>query len=304
MGIAYVFGTAKSMQYDVIAHNLAGQVPSAGLSFGLLLILAGIGFKIAAVPFHVWAPDVYEGAPTPVTAFLAIGSKAGGFILLLNLLITPFGDPAVVQVWTPVLYLLAGLSLVMGNLGAIPQRSLKRMLAYSGIGHAGYLLIGVATHSELGHVAVVIYLVTYLLGAGTAFLVLVLARKKIQNDMIYSFAGLSQRSPLLAFALAIALVSMAGIPPTAGFVGKFLIFSAAWEAHQYGLVALGAFTAVAGLYYYLGVVRYMFWSEPVDTDAIPVSGASQFLLGVLILLLIGLGLWMQPLIVAVQQALF
>jgi NADH-quinone oxidoreductase subunit N len=270
----------------------------------MLLVLAGLGFKIAAVPFHVWAPDVYEGAPTPVTAFLAIGSKAGGFILLLNALSLPFADPAVAQIWIPVLGVLAALSLILGNLAAIPQRSLKRLLAYSGIGHAGYLLIGVTAHTSLGRAAVVFYLVTYFLGAGTAFLVLVLARRKIPNDMIYSFAGLVQRSPLLAFSLAVALVSMAGIPPFAGFFGKFLIFSAAWDAGLYGLLTLAAVSAVAGLYYYLGVVRYMFWSEPVDTDPIELPLISRFVLLVLVFLTLALGFWAQPLIAAVQQAVF
>jgi NADH-quinone oxidoreductase subunit N len=303
MGIAYVFGMTGSTQFDKIAAALLGQAPSAGILFGMLLVLVGLSFKVAAVPFHLWAPDVYQGAPTPVTAFLSVGSKAAGFVLLIRLLAGPFSDPALASTWTRLLLVLASGSLILGNLAAIPQRNIKRMLAYSGISHAGFMLVALGAGNALGFSAVLFYLVAYLLAGAAAFLAITVAGKHVSGDGIPAYAGLSRRSPLLAWALALALVSMAGIPPLAGFFGKFMVFMAAWQSGAYMVVWIAIGSAVAGLYYYLGVVRAMFWSEPIDAGPIRVRLTTSLILAVLIGLLLLLGFWAQPLLAVIQELL-
>ena len=297
MGIAYTFGITGSTQFVEISRAIGhGPIP-LGLKFGLLLIIFGLGFKIAAVPFHLWAPDVYQGAPTSITAFLSVGSKAAGFILLMRVLYTAFGSAAAFATWVPMLSVLAALSMLLGNLAAIPQRNLKRLLAYSSIGHSGFMLIGIIAQIRTPGLAisVFIYLITYLLANLAAFLVIAVASKTIRGEQIHQYAGLWQRSPVLAASLAIALVSLAGIPPTIGFIGKLSIFGAAWQSGLYPLFWIGVVSAVAGLYYYLGVVKAMFWSEPLDNAPIPTSLCTKALLLVLSGLTLLLGFWPQGL---------
>jgi NADH-quinone oxidoreductase subunit N len=302
MGIAYVFGITGSTHFDEIARFIGGGSAPLGLHFGLILILVGIGFKVAAVPFHFWAPDVYQGAPTPITSFLAVGSKAAGFALLTRVLYVAFDGPGISPTWTLMLGIAAGLSMLLGNLAAIPQRNIKRMLAYSSIGHSGFMLVGVIAQEQVHGLAisVLIYLVTYLLANLAAFLVIAVVGKTIKGDQIHQYAGLWQRSPVLAGTLAVALVSLGGIPPTVGFIGKLGIFSAAWQSHFYCLFTIGVISAVAGLYYYLGVVKAMFWSEPLETTPIPASCCTKGLLIFLSLATILLGFWPKLLIDLVQ----
>ena len=241
----------------------------------MLLVLVGLGFKIAAFPFQIWAPDVYQGAPTPTTAFLAIGSKAAGFVLLLRVLFTAV--PVVTHNWANLLIVISGITILYGNLCAIPQRNLKRLLGYSSIAHAGYLLLGVAALNASGQSALMYYLAGYVFTVMAGFFVIALVMRHLATEDISGLAGLNQRSPLLAATMTIAMVSLAGIPPLAGFFGKFLLLKAVIEAAQatgnHGYYCL-AFTALAGviisLYYYFGVIRAIYWSKDA-TDVSPIE---------------------------------
>ena len=253
-GITWIFGVTGETNLaritDVLRSGAFDQVPAL---FGIALILVALGFKIAAVPFQIWVPDVYQGAPTPVTAFLSVGSKAAGFVVLLRVLEPFFILPQVQRL----LVVLAGATLVYGNLAAIPQTNLKRLLAYSSIAHAGYLLIGVVSFSGP---AVGYYLVAYLLMTMLSFAVLIVVAQHT-GERIADFNGLAKRSPFLSFALVVAMASLAGVPFTAGFLGKFFIFDAALRQHQTLLVVLGVLTVACGFYYYLKVIRAMYWEN-------------------------------------------
>ena len=274
--------------------------------FGLVLVLAGLGFKIAAFPFQIWAPDVYQGAPTPATAFLAIGSKAAGFALLLRVLF--IAVPAVTAQWRNLLIIISGVTILYGNLCAIPQRNLKRLLGYSSIAHAGYLLLGVAALSAAGRSAVLYYLSGYLFTVLAAFTVICLVMRQVEGEDISALAGLHQRSPLLASALTLAMVSLAGIPPLAGFFGKFLLLRAVLEAapaHP-GYYCL-AFTALVGvvisLYYYFGVIRAIYWSHDA-ASLIPIKPSIPIRcsLYACVLGMFLLGLYPAPIVTAAQEA--
>ncbi len=262
-GLTFVYGAAGSVRLDVVATALANENPyTARLAqIGLALLLAGIGFKVAAVPFHLWTPDVYQGAPTPVTAFMSSAVKAAAFALALRVLRVGFGaHPAL---WTGAVEWLAIATMIVGNLAALVQRDLKRMLAYSSIAHAGYLLAGVAAGHPAGTSAVLFYLASYLVANLGAFAVLVaIGEKGEANLTLDDVAGLYRTRPGLAFALAACLLSLAGIPPTAGFFGKFLVFNAAIRAHMIGIAVLIALTSALSLGYYLLVIVKMYMAEP------------------------------------------
>ena len=274
-GIALVYGISHTLDFGVLSGVAAQFGSNKVFLFGLVLVLVGLGFKIAAFPFQIWAPDVYQGAPTPVTAFLAIGSKAAGFALLLRVLF--IAVPDVTAQWSNLLIILSGASILYGNLCAIPQRNLKRLLGYSSIAHAGYLLLGIAALSTAGRSAVLYYLSGYLFTVLAAFTVICIALRQVDGEDISGLAGLHRRSPLLATTMTLAMASLAGIPPLAGFFGKFLLLKAVLEqapAHP-GYYCL-TFTALAGvvisLYYYFGVVRAIYWSgDAPDLSPIPVS---------------------------------
>ena len=298
-GIALVWGMGKTMQFDQLALNLQ-QYPELLQNkiflLGMVLVLAGLGFKIAAFPFQIWVPDVYQGAPTPTTAFLAVGSKAAGFVLLLRVLFTAI--PSVSAHWANPLIIISAITILYGNLCALPQRNLKRLLGYSSIAHAGYLLLGVAALSASGQAAVLYYLSGYLFTVLGAFTVICLVMRHLDNEDISGLAGLNQRSPLLATTLALAMVSLGGIPPLAGFFGKFLLLKAVLEqgAMNPGYYCL-AFTALAGvvisLYYYGGVIRAIYWSQdaPADLSPILLSGTAKFTLVICIAGMFWIGLF-------------
>jgi len=278
-GIALIWGTTGELNFTKLAAVAPQFADSQIFLLGVLLVLVGLGFKIAAFPFQIWAPDVYQGAPTPTTAFLAIGSKAAGFVLLLRVLFTAV--PSVTAHWANLLIVISGITILYGNLCAIPQRNLKRLLGYSSIAHAGYLLLGVAALSASGQSALMYYLAGYLFTVMAAFFVIALVMRHLATEDISGLAGLNQRSPLLAATLTIAMVSLAGIPPLAGFFGKFLLLKAVIEqgpAHP-GYYCL-AFTVVAGviisLYYYFGVIRAIYWSkDPADLSPIELSAPAK-----------------------------
>jgi NADH-quinone oxidoreductase subunit N len=292
-GITWIFGVTGQTNLQRITVALADPNTDHGAAlFGMVLVLVALGFKIAAVPFQIWVPDVYQGAPTPVTAYLSVGSKAAGFVVLLRVL-RPF---LILPQMQRLIVLIALLTLIYGNLAALPQGNLKRLLAYSSIAHAGYLLIGVACFDGA---AVVFYLVAYLLMTLLSFAVLVIVAQQT-GDRISDFDGLGKRSPFLAFAMLIGMVSLAGVPFTAGFLGKFFVFYAAIAQRQITLVVVGVITVACGFYYYLKVVRAMYWQPAAKMDKIPVSALSRFAMSALVLAIICLGIYPQPILKALQ----
>ena len=274
-GIALVYGISGKLNFGELSAVAAHFSGHKIFLFGLLLVLVGLGFKIAAFPFQIWAPDVYQGAPTPITAFLAVGSKAAGFVLLLRVLFTAVPDITIQ--WTKLLMVISAITILYGNLCAIPQRNVKRLLGYSSIAHAGYMLLGIAALSQAGQSAILYYLSGYLFTVLGAFTVICLVMRQVDGEDVTVLAGLNERSPLLAATMTLAMVSLAGIPPLAGFFGKFLLLKAVIEqgARNPAYYCL-AFTALAGmvisLYYYFGVIRAIYWSQDVpDLSPIRVS---------------------------------
>jgi NADH-quinone oxidoreductase subunit N len=296
-GITWIYGVTRQTNLIQINHVLP-SIPvdnQPGALFGALLVLIGLGFKIAAAPFQFWVPDVYQGAPTPITAFLSVGSKSVGFIVLLRVVQAFQSLPAVGDKLITAVILLAAATLLYGNLAALPQTNFKRLLAYSSIGHAGYLLMAVAGISakDSGQ-AVVVYLAAYLLMTLLSFLVLVIVSTHGGGDEIVQFNGLSKRSPFLAFALLVAMMSLAGVPLTAGFLGKFMVFKVAFETQQFLLLALGIVTVGCGFYFYLKVVRAMYWQPAAANVAtIPVSRLSLAAIVIMVLLIFVLGIFPQ-----------
>src|SRR6516164_3993344 len=296
-GITWIYGVTHQTNLARIKQVLRG-IPlenQPGLLFGALLVLVGLGFKVAAAPFQFWVPDVYQGAPTPITAFLSVGSKAVGFIVLLRVVIALQTVPAIGEKVIAGLILLAAATLLYGNLAALPQTNFKRLLAYSSIAHAGYLLIAVAGIGapDSGQ-AVVVYLAAYLLMTLLSFLVLVIVAAHGEGDDIANFNGLGKRSPFLAFGLLVAMMSLAGVPLTAGFLGKFLVFKVAFETRQFFLIALGIVTVGCGFYFYLKVVKAMYWqSSSASVAAIPVSKLSWAAIAIMVILIFVLGIFPQ-----------
>jgi NADH-quinone oxidoreductase subunit N len=274
-------------------YHLAGQFQEGNLSPWLLggaaiLVLVGFGFKVSAVPFHFWAPDVYEGAPTPITAFISTASKAAGFAVLVRIMLAVF--PAIAGYWSSIVTAMAVASMTIGNLIALAQKNIKRLLAYSSIAHAGYALIGLVALSSFGAASLVFYLVAYVVTNLAAFAVVILFAHSAGSEEIADYAGLSRRSPGLAFALLIALLSLAGMPPLAGFVAKVYVFAAAVESQLIWLAFIGVLNAIIGLYYYLTVLKvvYLYRSEHEDLP-IPVSRSSALALGVCLVAIVAIG---------------
>jgi NADH-quinone oxidoreductase subunit N len=305
-GIAWVYGTTGTMNLREISNFNSQISDPAPLLFGIALVMVGLGFKIGAVPMQVWIPDVYQGAPTPVTAFLSVGSKAAGFILMMRFL-----DPFLGSDLTrgPVLKLLAILSiatLLFGNLAAIPQTNFKRLLAYSSIAHAGFLLLALAcgmapAAGTLGSVQVVsLYLATYLLMTLGVFFILAQVRIQRDGEDIGDFNGLGKTNPTLALALTILLAALAGVPLTAGFIGKFFVFALAVDAGMWAAVGVAFIAAAAGFYYYLKVVRAMWWAEPGNRAAVSLPPISKACVAILTVATLVLGVWPQPILMLLK----
>ncbi|MDZ4743510.1 MAG: NADH-quinone oxidoreductase subunit N [Verrucomicrobiota bacterium] len=289
MGIAYYFGILGTT-------SLINALPAEGFAImALVFIITGLGFKVALVPFHIWVPDTYQGAPTPITAFLATASKVVGYVALMRVLFLAFATPSMVGLWSTVLAAVAGVTMLFGNLAALPQTNIKRILAYSSIGHTGFVLLGLSTVNGFGLTAVVYYLFAYVIATILCFLVLIIVSNTSHSENIIEFSGLAKRSPGLAFAMTIGLVSLAGIPPLAGFFGKFLVFSAAiYNAPAYPgfwiLVAVGIISTLIGLYYYLGIVKMMYFGKVEDDRALHYSTLAKFTMIVLIVAVFALGI--------------
>jgi NADH-quinone oxidoreductase subunit N len=304
-GIALIFGTAQTTNFDQVFAGNAAFAASTVFQLGLLLVLVGLGFKIAAFPFQIWAPDVYQGSPAPTTAFLAVGSKAAGFVLLLRVLFS--AAPQVTAEWTQLLMVISAASILYGNLCAIPQRNLKRLLGYSSIAHAGYMLLGVTAMNLAGSSAILYYLAGYLFTVLAAFLVISVVLGEVQGDDISSVSGLHQRSPLLAASLAMAMVSLAGIPPLAGFFGKFLLIKAlleqgALQPAYYWLIGIAIVGVVISFYYYLGVVRAVYWSQSTPAMDHAVASPTRWALYACITGMLFLGIYPNPMLNATNRA--
>ena len=264
-GIALVYGTTGATNFDRIASALAGRPHDPLFLVGLGLILVGFGFKISAVPFHMWAPDVYEGAPTSVTAFIASGSKAAMLAVTIRLVVSAFRN--LQPDWGALLWVLAALTMTVGNVVAIAQSNLKRMLAYSSVAHVGYMLVGLVTGSIPGTAAVLFYVFAYVFTTiGTFGVISLCERDGDEAVEVSDYAGLGRRSPLLALVLSLFLLSLAGIPPLAGFVGKFYVFGSAVRAGYLWLAVIAVLNSAVAAYYYLRVIVYMYMREP-ETSA-------------------------------------
>ncbi|HEV3217862.1 MAG TPA: NADH-quinone oxidoreductase subunit N [Vicinamibacterales bacterium] len=291
-GIAFTFGVAGSTRLDrivvVMAGRTAGQDVLTYLALGLLLV--GFAFKVSAVPFHMWTPDAYEGAPPVVTAFMSAGVKAAAFAAFVRVFMSAFGS--LQPQWAPLLWALAALSMVLGVTAGVVQTKVRRMLAYSSIAHAGYLLMAMTSGNNLGKGAVLFYLLTYALTSVGAFGVTALvATRDRANDDLADYAGLGRRQPMLAFLMTVFLLSLGGFPPTAGFVGKWYLFASAVSAGNYALAIIGVLTSVVSVFFYLRVVVMMYMSD--DPSGAPVtapSAASLFALGVPMVAILYLGI--------------
>jgi len=303
-GIALLYGVSGSTSLERVARAVGVLAPSSSVLavLGAAMLLVGFGFKVASVPFHMWAPDVYEGAPTTATAFMSAGVKAAAFGALLRV----FGSalPALADRWQPLVAVLAIVTMIVGNLAALAQANLKRMLAYSSIAHAGYLLTALVAVPRLAGEAMLFYLVAYAaVNLGAFGTIAALARDGREPLALGDVAGLADRRPALAAALTVFLVSLTGIPVTAGFVGKFYLFGAAVAAGWWGLALVGVIMSVVSAYYYLRVVVAMYMSAPAGEDAwSAVSPASAFALAVSAALTLLLGVWPAPLLALARTA--
>ncbi len=291
-GFSLLFGFTGTMDFTELANSIAANGPSVPMMGALVLVLVGLGFKISAVPFHFWAPDVYEGAPTPVAGFLSTASKAAGFAILLRFLMLIFAPLA--SNWTLILAVISVATMTLGNLISLAQKNIKRLLAYSSIAHAGYILIGLVALNQLGVGAVVFYLVGYLLTNLAAFGSVVIVSRVLGSDEISAYAGLSRRAPYLAMAMLVAFLSLAGMPPLVGFVAKVFVFAAAVKADWIWLAVVGVLNSIIGLYYYLNVLKvvFLFRAPNLEDESkpLPVSRPHAIALGVLIfgILLVGI----------------
>ena len=292
-GFSLLYGFAGTTDLYKLAQGVqAGQIAPAVLLGSLLLVMVGFGFKISAVPLHFWAPDVYEGAPTPIAGFLSTASKAAGFAVLVRVLLAVF--PAILPYWTSLVAALAVLTMTLGNLLAMSQKNIKRMLAYSSIAHAGYILIGVVSVQMMGASlsigSAIFYLIAYIFTNLAAFGVIAAFGRIAGSDEISAYAGMSRRAPWLSLALLVAFLSLSGMPPFAGFVVKFAVFAAAVQSDLLWLAVVGVLNSIVGLYYYLTVLKvvYLYRSED-ESKPLPISSGTRFGLVVLVLgiLLVG-----------------
>lgn len=291
-GIALIYMASGETALPAIYEFFETEPRNPLMTIGILFLISGLGFKVAAAPFHLWAPDVYQGAPAPTVAFLSVGSKAAGIFLLIRLL---FGTFVPFQAERELLFSgFAAMTLLYGSLGALHQTNIKRLLGYSSIGHAGYLLIGIAAGEKSGVTSVLYYLMAYAVSNLAIFWVVVVASRRLKSDQIEAYRGLAKRSPFLAACLFLSVLSLAGVPPTAGFFGKFLILLAAVKSGLGWLALLGALGVAVSLYYYLNLVRVCYVDEPAYEEKIRVPLSYRLLMSLLMLGILGLGVWQKP----------
>jgi NADH-quinone oxidoreductase subunit N len=308
-GMTLVFGATGQTQLTAIAQSITASgygtlTANPALMIGIVLLIAGFGFKIAAVPFQMWVPDVYEGAPTTITAFLSVASKGAGFAIIMRVFLTSFSAKvALAHEWAYIFAALSVISMTIGNVAAIPQTNIKRMLAYSSIAQAGYLMVGLAAAGAFtglessmpygtifAQKGVLFFLAAYAFTNIGAFIAVIIISGKINSDTIADYAGMGKRAPLLALALTLCLVSLIGIPPAAGFMGKFYIFSMAASNGLLWLVIIAVVNSVISAYYYLRVVKVMWFSEPASTEKVSSSAAPLVALAICCLGVLLLGI--------------
>ena len=296
-GLSLLFGMAGTGDLTQISGRLtellaSGEVAPLAVLIAITFVLAGVGYKIASVPFHMWSPDVYEGAPIPITAFLSVASKSAGFALFIRFFYAGFGSTELMQAvdWPFMLAIVSALTMTVGNLAALPQQNVKRLLAYSSIAHGGYLLMGGVLLTSEGVGAILFYLVVYLFMNLGAFYVVVLIANEVGSEMVEGYRGLSSRAPLVAWAMVIFLVSLAGIPPFAGFFGKWILFTAVLEQGYYWLALVGLLNSVVSLYYYARIVKAMFFEDAgEETTNVSFSTGTFALLSVFVIPTIFIG---------------
>ena len=285
-GISLIYGFTGSIDFEVIGDSLSAlETLPIGFTFGMVFLLAGLAFKISAAPFHMWTPDVYQGAPTSVTAFFAMVPKVAAIALLMRLLFEPFA--AASEQWVQIIYFMSLFSMIVGAYAALVQTDIKRLLAYSSIGNIGYALIGLVAVTPEGAGAVILYMFIYMImTAGVFAVVLSMRRQGLAVTRIEDLAGLSKTAPAMAYGLFILMFSMAGIPPMAGFFGKLVVFNAAVAEGYYILATLGVLTSVIGAYYYLRIIKVMFFDEPADAfdGGIPFARRAILFISVLFVL--------------------
>ncbi len=293
-GLSFVYGAAHSTSLVAVAKAFGAGDPLVRL--GLLLAFAGFGFKVAAFPFHMWVPDTYEAAPTPFVAWLSVTPKAAGFVAIFRVYFEGVGDP--VRFWVPIAAALATITIIAGNLMALPQQNTKRLLAYSGIAHIGYMMVGLAAASASGTAMVLFYLVAYVFGNMGAFLVVEAISRSEGSESLTAFRGLAQRSPLLALAMLLFLLSLGGIPFVAGFWAKLYVFWAAAEQGLYWLVLVGAVLTVVALFYYLMVAKQMYIAAPDRHERVRLAPTLAVSVVLCVLGIVILGVYPKPLVMA------
>ena len=302
-GCSLIYGFTGTTSFDALTDVFTerGAQPSLGLLIGLIFLIAGLAFKVSAVPFHMWTPDVYEGAPTPVTAFFAVAPKVAAMALFLRAIIAPFVE--LTGQWQQVIVLISVASMLLGAFAAIHQTNIKRLMAYSSIGHMGYALVGLAAGTPEGVRGVLIYLAIYVaMNVGTFACILCMRQKGGMVESIADLAGLSRNHPVRAVFFALFLFSLAGIPPLAGFFAKFYIFVAAVNAGLYALAIIGVLASVVGAYYYLRIVKIMYFDAPAEPFVRPVGGEMTVVLGITGAFTLFYVLYPAPLVAAAQTA--
>jgi len=295
-GTTFLLGIKTRLMVDYLQIGPIGP----GLFLSFIFFIAGFGFKLALVPFHMWAPDVYEGAPTPITAFLSVGSKAAGLVAFLRVFFESFSvyNPD----WVTIVAVLAALSMIIGNIIALPQTNIKRMLAYSSIAQMGYILVGLVAISERGVSSVAFYTLAYLFANLGAFVVAIAFELQTGSSEIKDYSGLSRSSPTLSFLMMLFLLSLVGIPPLAGFVGKYYLFAAAIEKHLIWLVVIAVLTSVISLYYYVGVIKEMYFNKKEGGEKIFLPFGIKLALIICIIGVLLVGLFPNPFLDLASQA--
>jgi len=291
-GMSLMYGLSGTTNLRVMATAFVGQEMDPRLVLAVILMVAGVGFKIAAVPFHMWAPDVYEGAPTPITAFLSVGSTAASFAMLIRIFLE--GLPAMSMDWRLLFEVLSIVTMTVGNFAALTQTNVKRMLAYSSIAHAGYVLMGIVAGTPRGITATLVYVMVYAFMQLGAFAVIVILRRRdVVGDELKDFSGLHFRNPFAAFAMLMFMLSLGGIPPTAGFMGKFWLFGAAIDAHYYWLALIGVLNSAVSLYYYVRIVVFMYVKNETIGSTPTTSPTLAVVLGLAVAATLVLGMYPQ-----------
>jgi NADH-quinone oxidoreductase subunit N len=281
-GASMIYGFTGTTNFETLADVFAetaaaGHGPSFGIIVGLVFLLSGLAFKISAVPFHMWTPDVYEGAPTPIAAFFATAPKVAAMALLARIMMGPFIE--FVAQWQQIVVVISIASMLLGAFAAIYQTNIKRLMAYSSIGHVGYALVGLAAGTEEGLRGLIVYMSIYvIMNLGAWGCILCMCQKQVMVEGIEDLKGLSKSSPAMALALAIFMFSMAGIPPLAGFFGKLYVFLAAIEAELYTLAVVGVLSSVVGAFYYLRIVKLMYFDEPIEAFDAPIGREMKVIL--------------------------